>query len=165
MLRVPSEEASMNDLSGAYFDIVRMPRPTDRQSQSSDDWRRARAAHRSLLLMGMPRVNVMLIGIDGMVWMVLHTLLPDLDQPTAIWCPGDRLVLPSAAQTGTLILHDVGAMSREDQRRLLDWLGRAGRRTQIISMTSVPLLPRVHSGAFLDTLYYRLNTVCVDVTA
>jgi hypothetical protein len=22
----------------------------------------------------------------------------------------------------------------------------------------------VHSGLFIDTLYYRLNTVCVDVT-
>jgi hypothetical protein len=32
-------------------------------------------------------------------------------------------------------------------------------------MTSASLLPRVQSGAFVDTLYYRLNTVCVDVTA
>jgi DNA-binding NtrC family response regulator len=27
------------------------------------------------------------------------------------------------------------------------------------------LIARVKSGAFLDILYYRLNTVCVDVTA
>jgi len=25
-------------------------------------------------------------------------------------------------------------------------------------------LPRVHAGEFIDILYYRLNTVCVDVT-
>jgi transcriptional regulator of acetoin/glycerol metabolism len=34
-----------------------------------------------------------------------------------------------------------------------------------VSTTPAPLLPRVESGKFIDTLYYRLNTVCVDATA
>jgi hypothetical protein len=166
MLPVRPEEAFMDNGSTAFFDAARGTGLLDCQSQSSaEDWRRARAAHRSLLLMGMPRVNVLLIGIDGMAWRVLQTLLPDLREPTATWCPGDRLVLPPAARTGTMILHDVGAMTYQDQRQLLDWLGRTGGRTQIVSMTSTPLLPRVQAGAFIDTLYYRLNTVCVDVTA
>ena len=33
------------------------------------------------------------------------------------------------------------------------------------SQSSASLLPRVEAGVFTDTLYYRLNTVCVDVTA
>ena len=27
----------------------------------------------------------------------------------------------------------------------------------------VPLLVKVHNGTFIDTLYYRLNTVCLDL--
>jgi DNA-binding NtrC family response regulator len=34
----------------------------------------------------------------------------------------------------------------------------------VVSTSPAPLIPRVHSGLFIDTLYYRLNTVCVDVT-
>jgi transcriptional regulator of acetoin/glycerol metabolism len=33
----------------------------------------------------------------------------------------------------------------------------------VISTSTTPVMPRVQSGAFLDMLYYRLNTVCVDV--
>jgi DNA-binding NtrC family response regulator len=34
----------------------------------------------------------------------------------------------------------------------------------VVSTTSAPLLPRVEAGEFNATLFYRLNTVCVDVT-
>jgi DNA-binding NtrC family response regulator len=37
-------------------------------------------------------------------------------------------------------------------------------RTQVISTTNSRLLTLVDCGTFLDTLYYRLNVVCVDVT-
>ena len=135
------------------------------ESHSREDWRRARAAHVGLMLVGMRRVNLLLVGIDGMIWSVLQTLLPSLTEPVTTWCPGERLVLPPSGRTGTLVLHDVGVMQHDEQFRLLKWLEEGGGRTQVISMTSVPLLPRVESGAFHDTLYYRLNTVCVDVTA
>jgi hypothetical protein len=129
------------------------------------DWRTARASHVYLHLMGTPRVNLLLIGIDGGVWNVLETLLPDLHQPIATWSAGQRLVLPPVTRTGTMILHDVGALTLDDQRRLLEWSERAAGLVQIISTTSSPLLPRVHAGAFFEILYYRLNTVSVDVTA
>ena len=38
--------------------------PLDGVTQLSEDWRLARAAHADLLLMGMPRVNVLLIGAE-----------------------------------------------------------------------------------------------------
>lgn len=133
------------------------------EAHSREDWRRARAAHVGLELLGMPRANVLLVGIDGMVWNLLQTLLPALSEPVKTWCPGQALDLTASGRPGTLVLHDVGAMPLGDQLRLLKWLENG--RTQIVSMTSMPLLPRVQSGAFIDTLYYRLNTVCVDVTA
>ena len=129
------------------------------------DWRTARASHVYLHLMGTPRVNLLLIGIDGGVWSVLERLLPDLHQPIATWTAGQRFVLPPVARTGTFILHEVGALSLDDQRRLLEWSERAAGLVQIISTTSAPLLPRVHAGGFIEILYYRLNTVSVDVTS
>jgi transcriptional regulator of acetoin/glycerol metabolism len=54
-------------------------------------------------------------------------------------------------------------MSEEDQLRLLDWLETRSRRIQIVSTTSSPLQPSVESGGFNDVLYFRLNTVRIDL--
>ena len=132
-------------------------------SKLPDHWRMARAAHVDLLLMGMPRVNLLLIAPDGVVRFVLESLLLDLQEPVAQWRPGDELALPPVDESGTLVLHEPGSLTPGDQVRLLDWLERADGRTQVVSTSSAPLLPRVHAGGFFDTLYYRLNTVCVDV--
>jgi hypothetical protein len=126
----------------------------DREYQLPEDWRLARRT----------RANLLLIHANGVIQRVLELLQPDLDEPIATWRPGERLVLPPEARAGTMILQDVGALATDDQRRLLDFLERASGRTQIVSTTAAPLLPRVEAGAFNDTLYYRLNTVCVDVT-
>ena len=64
-----------------------------------------------------------------------------------------------------MVLNDVGALGLQDQIQLLEWLGSASGRTQVVSTTPAPLLPRVESGKFIDTLYYRLNTVLVDATS
>jgi hypothetical protein len=114
--------------------------------------------------MGMPRINLLLIAPDGVVQHVLKSLMLDLWEPVAHWSPGDPLALPSPAMGGTLILHDVHALPSADQRRLAEWLELARGRTQVVSTTSAPLLPRVTAGDFIATLFYRLNTVCVDVT-
>jgi hypothetical protein len=138
--------------------------PLPHSSALPDHWRLARAAHVDLLLMGMPRVNLLLIAPEGVVRFVLESLLLDLQEPIHRWRPGDVLTLPSPYDSGTLVLHEVGSMTIADQLRLLDWLECAEGRTQVISSSSAPLLARVYAGSFIDTLYYRLNTVCVDVT-
>jgi Sigma-54 interaction domain len=145
--------------------LLRAPGALDYQARRPEDWRQARAAYLSLLLIGMPRVNLLLIGVDGVVWNVLGTLLLDLEDPISTWMPGQPLVLPPAAQSGTLLLHDVGTMSQEEQLRLLAWLEQAAGRVQVVSTASGPVLPAVRTGAFLETLYYRLNTICVDLAA
>ena len=139
--------------------------PLPHSSQLPDHWRLARAAHVDLLLMGMPRVNLLLIAPDGVVRCVLESLLLALQEPIQRWRPGEVLTLPSPCDGGTLVLHEAGSLTIADQLRLLDWLERAEGRTQVISSSSTPLLARVHAGGFIDTLYYRLNTVCVDVTS
>jgi hypothetical protein len=146
------------------FDGAGRATSLDNISQLPEHWRLARAAHVDLLLMGMPRVNLLLIAPDGVVRYVLESLLLNLREPIWKWTPPGPLVLPPPDQVGTLILHDVGALLPKEQLELLDWLEFASRDTQIVSTSSTALIPRVHEGAFIDTLYYRLNTVCVDVT-
>jgi hypothetical protein len=129
-----------------------------------EHWRLARAAHVDLLLMGMPRVNLLLVAPDAVVRYVLESLLLNLHEPVARWAPGQPLELPTHGLTGTMVLHDVGRLQPPEQLDLLEWLERGDGRTQVVSTSPAPLLPRVQCGAFIDTLYYRLNTVCVDVT-
>ena len=133
-------------------------------SQQPEDWLVVRAARVNRLLRGMPRVNLLLMGVDSVIQEALEIGLLDLHEPIATWRPGEPLVLPTVARAGTMILHDVGALSIDDQRRLLQWLDWAAGRTQVVSTTPGRLLPRVESGRFLDTLYYRLNTICLDVS-
>ena len=42
-------------------------------------------------------------------------------------------------------------------------MDRAAGQVQVVSTAAVPLWPNVKAGAFNETLYYRLNTVCVNV--
>jgi hypothetical protein len=140
--------------SAAAFDCV---------SHLKVDWRLAQAAHLELQQMGLPRVNLLLLGPDTVTQNVLELLLPDLHDPITTWCPGERLMLRPPTQAGTMIFYDVGALARDDQRRLLEHLGRATIRPQVVSTSSTPLLPRVHAGTFNETLYYRLNTICLDL--
>jgi hypothetical protein len=121
-------------------------------------------AQEDLLLMGMPPVNLLLTGGHAFVRNVLGAILREFDGPISAWYPGEQLSLPSNPLVGAIILHEVGLMGSEDQLQLLEWLETRVGRTQIVSTTSEPLLPRVEAGTFNDTLYYRLNTVHVDVS-
>lgn len=154
----------MKNVSQFHAGASRVDVLPDDVSQSTRNRHLAEAVRGDLMMIGMPRVNVLLSGMDGVVQNILETILADLETPIASWSPGERLVLPPVARVGTMILHEVGAMNREDQQRLLDWSEEAAGKTQIVSTASLPLLPLVSAGTFSDTLYYRLNTVFVDAT-
>jgi hypothetical protein len=130
-----------------------------------EDWRVARAAHLDLQLLRMPRVNVLLVGPDGVVENVLDMVRPDLRKPIDVWHRGSPLVLPTPSRAATFVLREIAGLAPDDQLRLVQWLDTVPTRAQIISTASAPLLPRVQCGRFLEALYYRLNTVCVDLTA
>ena len=118
-----------------------------------------------LRLVEQHRVNLLLMGQADVVQPMVEALAARFHQPVGTWSPGERLVLPPAERTGTMVINDVGALGLQDQIQLLEWLSSAAGRTQVVSTTSSPLLPRVQSGKFIDTLYYRLNTFCVDATS
>ena len=153
----------MENSSNLFADVNLGIGSPDRVSQLREEWRMTRAVLMELQQLGKPTVNLHLTGMDVVIRNVLQVLMPDLRKPVTTWRQGERLVLPAVRNSGTLILQDVGTLARDDQRRLLEWTLVASR-TQVVSTTRSPLLPRVQSGAFIDTLYYRLNTVSVNVT-
>ena len=108
------------------------------------------------------RFNLHIVHGNRIVQDILELFLFGRHELVAGWRPGQRLVLPPVARLSTLILHDVGALAFDDQRRLTDWLERAAGRTQVVSTTRSSLFPRVEAGTFVDTLYYRLITINVD---
>ncbi|HEX7138591.1 MAG TPA: hypothetical protein VF219_12115 [Vicinamibacterales bacterium] len=145
----------MENPSTVYAGAAYVNGSIDRDSPLSNDFQIARTT----------RMNLLLIQHDATVAQLLNQLLPDLNEPIARWHPGQRLVLPPIHLAGTMVLQGVGALCVEDQRLLLAWLEASEGRTQVVSTTPESLLPRVNAGTFLDTLYYRLNTVCVNGVA
>jgi Sigma-54 interaction domain len=129
-----------------------------------EDWRVARTAYMDLEAMRAPRANVLLRGSEGIVQNVLDMLAPTFRSPIDIWRPGERLTLPSQPRGGTMILREIGRLSPDEQHRLLAWLDVASGQTQVISTTAWPLLPRLQSAGFLESLYYRLNTIFVNLS-
>lgn len=59
----------------------------------------------------------------------------------------------------TFILRKVESLGRDDQRRLLEWLGAVPFPPRIISTSERPLFALVAAGSFDAALYYRLNVI------
>jgi hypothetical protein len=133
--------------------------------QSREYWPMKRATHMDLTLARLHRANVLLMGPPLLVEDALQRLLSELREPIYTWTAPDPLELPSPEQSGTLILREIGELVPADQQRLAWWLESSAGRTQVISTTASQLVKRVDAGVFLDTLYYRLNVVCVDISA
>lgn len=113
-----------------------------------------------LPFLGSLGTNLLLIGLTGASRDRFEASL--MQGPVNKWEPGEPLVLPSA---GTLILHEVGSLTHDDQERLLAWMERSSGRTRVICTASASLFAEVEAGRFIDTLYYRLNTVSLDVAS
>jgi sigma-54-interacting transcriptional regulator len=132
--------------------------------QIREEWRLAREAHKDLQIAGMPTTNLLLVGSPGATRIVIEMLWLELREPIRTWRPGEPLELPAVGRASTLVLHDVHELTRDDQSRVIRWLDHTSGRIRVVSTTQVALWPRVKAGVFNDGLYYRLNTVCVDVT-
>ena len=149
--------------SSAVAFSMRTAGPTGCSSLTPADWELSRATDVVRLLTGLPRVNVLVVGVDREMWQPLEMGLSNLHETVAVWAPGRRLAFPVSTQTGTLVLNGVDDLTHKDQHRLFEWLEPAGRCVRVISTTAVPLFPRVESGHFIETLYYRLNTVMLEI--
>lgn len=121
-----------------------------------------RTLHDDWDLISTARVSVLLIGENGRISSAVEAVRAYLDQPLITLRCDRTLELPTVS-LGTVILSGVEALALEDQHRLMDWL-EPGNRPQVISTSRVSLLPIVQAGMFIESLYYRLNTLCIDLT-
>ena len=155
----------MSTPSKVFEAARRQPPVHDSDASAGSDRGCAEQALEVLQLLEKHRVNLLLMGTSEVVHQVMAGLGERMQQPVAKWSPGQEFVLPPSEATGTIVLNDVGSLPIQEQIRLLEWLTSAHGRTQVVSTAPTLLLPRVKSGAFIDTLYYRLNTVCLDGTS
>jgi sigma-54-interacting transcriptional regulator len=108
--------------------------------------------------------NVLLEGTVTATDAALRRLRRHIREPIVWQQPPAPLDLPSD-EAHALILRDAAALSRDEQRRLLEWMGGTGSRTQVISTATRPLFALVAAGLFDAALYYRLNVLLLRVTA
>lgn len=109
--------------------------------------------------------NVLLVGAEPTLTELVCSLWSTFDEPIMIRRSGDPLQLPAVSEAiGALIVHGIETLTDREQRELKDWLVVRNGRTQVVSTASASLLPMVEAGAFNDSLYYRLNVVCIDLT-
>ena len=115
-----------------------------------DDWR----------LLVTARPNVLLEGAHEITDLIVGEAKGFLPTPHATWCGAP----PRGDRPATLFVRSISALDHDQQHSLFDWLDSPGDRVQVISTTSEPLYPMVGRGVFLESLYYRLNVMRLDVT-
>jgi hypothetical protein len=150
----------MENRSNALADGLSTPTP-------KPQFRRPRlgpsAPRRELQVGVMPRTNVLVVGGSEATRIVLDMLRLDLRGPVLKWRPGQPLELPTRGRAATMVLEDLTRLTDDEQVRILRWLDEVVGQIRVVSTTTVPIWPRVARGEFNDVLYYRLNTVYVDV--
>jgi len=110
------------------------------------------------------KANLILIGAEQLVSNLVFSLWSSFNGPIVVRRHEERLQLPAASTpVGTVVLHCVDTLTRDEQSALYDWLSATRGRTRIVSTVSTSLLPMIKSRTFSDRLYYRLNALCVDL--
>ena len=104
------------------------------------------------------RPSVLIEGPDSAA--VFEAVGPCLAPPIVIWNGTNRL---RVEPVGTLVVSNVDGLDNDQQHQLMRWLDATSGAPQVISTTAQPLFPLVKRGMFLEALYYRLNTVRVDL--
>jgi hypothetical protein len=110
------------------------------------------------------RSNMLIVGGAAETRVLLGRLRASLSMPTYNW-KGGRLVLPPITVRCTMVLSNVEMLPVRDQRRLEAWFEDGHGAAQVISTTTRPLHSLVLEGAFLDRLYYHLNTILIELPA
>jgi len=112
------------------------------------------------------RCNLLLVGSSSATNAMLVALESHLREPLRQYTPKTDVPVPQPLE-GTLVLLEVARLDVEQQAQLLRWLDQFDERwqVQVVATTSEPLFPLVETGAFLASLYYRLNVVRMNVTS
>ena len=109
------------------------------------------------------RANVLVTGVAVATDAFLHEALRHLRTPIQYIACEEGVTISAPAKT--VVLRNVEILNGIEQRTLLDWLDRlpADRKPQIISQTPAMLYAYVQAQLFDQALYYRLNSIYLEV--
>jgi len=153
----------MHDQSDAVATAARHVAPASRPLVRKERRIVRPAPRKDLQVASLPRTNVLVVGNPEATRIVVDMLRLDLRGPVVRWRAGQPLDLPSPAYAATLVLDNVAHLTTDEQFRVLRWLDDVKGRIRVVSTTSDALWPRGQVGVFNEVLYYRLNTVFVDM--
>lgn len=121
-------------------------------SLSDNEWRMIREV----------RPNILVIGAADVVESTVSALVAELPGPVSYLRA--NAPPPSDNDAGMLVVRDVTALTRDRQHEWLTWLNDVNmRRPQIVATSDVPVYPLVQREQFSGTLYYRLNTILLEM--
>jgi hypothetical protein len=108
------------------------------------------------------RPNVLTEGPDSSTERLIRAITDTLRGPVSEWDSVSQGQEPAS----TLIVRHVDLLNAAEQRRLLDYLTAEGshvRVRQVIATSTRPLYALVESGLLSSDLYYRLNTIRLEL--
>jgi hypothetical protein len=108
------------------------------------------------------RPNLLVRFTGGGSERALHTLMQSSTPSVHVSRLPGPLVLPTR-EARTWLLVNASALTPAQQTYLHEWMSDALGRVQVISVVLEPLYPLVERGRFLEDLFYRLNTISMDV--
>jgi hypothetical protein len=114
-----------------------------------------------LLCLASAHTNLLVEGPLSQVDAIVAALIPHTLPPLTTW---DGATPLPTGHTGTVIARQVNRLDDDQQRQLLRWIQNADGTGRVIATSSGSLFGLVERGMFLDTLYYRLNILRVDVS-
>ena len=136
----------------------------ERQRQLRDDEGWKLSVDIDLELARSTKVNVLIVGPEAGAEELVRRLVPNAEGAVIVRCQDGNLSLPSPTlDLGAMVIRDVDALGSCEQVRLQQWLDVVADRGPIVSTATVPLLPLVEAGMFSEALFYRLNTIYIDL--
>jgi hypothetical protein len=128
--------------------------PADAVSACQDDWAILRRSS----------VNGLIIGAPQLTAAALAGIGRSLRRPV-VWWDSSQTAEPPEVTAGTLVIRDVDRLDVRQQERLSEWMSVQRPGVQVLALARTPLFAQVIDGRFSSDLYYRLNTVLVEVRA
>ena len=157
--KVFAEPGMLIDGASSVLGAVAGDRGTERliadaRSSCQADWTILRRAS----------INGLIVGPLDLTAAAVAGIAGNLRQPVVHW-DSSQTSAPPELTGGTLVIRDVDRLDPGQQDRLLRWMRRRCPAVQVLVVARTPLFAEVVHGRFSAELYYRMNTVIVEVRA
>ena len=109
-------------------------------------------------------VNGLIVGSLHLIAAAMAGIDDNVRRPVVWWAPDQSPDVPELI-AGTLMIRDVDRLDARQQESLSRWVGVHCPGVQVLGLTRAPLFAQVSDGRFSAELYYRMNTVMIEVRA